>query len=111
VSKNGDEERIPVSSALAEAYALRLANGNLGYHLCPFRYDGLMDRFRSCCEKAGIAGVDLHCLRKTFICRHARADGNPKITQAFARHRDISITLGIYAEVNGLDLAGKADVA
>jgi len=48
--------------------------------------------FRSCCKRAGVEGVVLHDLRRTFGTRMARAGASPWIIQALLGHRSLRTT-------------------
>lgn len=52
--------------------------------------------FRKDARKANIRGVDLHCLRVTFITKLIQAGTNPQTVQRLAGHSNITTTLRYY---------------
>lgn len=50
-------------------------------------------------QKAGIQGVTLHGLRKTFCSMLARHGAHPKEAQTLLGHADVRLTMEIYTEV------------
>ena len=122
IAKNHNEATLPMPKRLVErlkAYkATRKRQGKANADDRIFTtlegtsvYPNLLRKFYGSCKRAKInrKDVDLHSLRKSFIHEHARKDGNPKVTQAFARHERIEITLSVYAEINPLDVKRSAD--
>lgn len=64
----------------------------------------LLRVFKRDLEKAGInSGIDLHCLRVTFITSLARVGVGPRTAQELAGHRDLRTTLSIYTKVEDED--------
>jgi len=52
--------------------------------------------FRKDARKANIRGIDLHCLRVTFITRLIQGGTNPQSVQRLAGHSNITTTLRYY---------------
>lgn len=61
----------------------------------------LLTRFKTTLKKAGLNedGLDIHSLRYTFISSLLRGGANPKVVQRLVGHKNIKITMEIYARV------------
>lgn len=60
-------------------------------------------------KKAGIEGVTLHGLRKTFCSMLARHGAHPKEAQTLLGHADVRLTMEIYTEVQTDQLRKAVD--
>ena len=120
VSKNGDEAILPVPQPLAkrlQQYRAQVERrSRFRRQVMPDRvfmsrkggsiYGTLLRRFYGAVKRSGIdpTGVDLHSLRKTYVSELARKGVPVKVAQQLARHKSITVTLDIYAEVFPCDL-------
>lgn len=116
VSKNGDEDTIPIPRRLAERLRAHKAKG-IGEGLVFINTQGgsiygkLVDRLYRCLRRAEInpAGVDVHALRKTFVTELVRQGLDAKKVQTLARHKTIAMTMEVYAELNPVELVGGVE--
>ncbi len=51
--------------------------------------------------------VDFHSFRKTFTTALTEAGVHPRVVQALARHSRIDLTMGVYTDLERLDLRGS----
>ena len=62
-------------------------------------------KFRALMQECQIEGVHPHTLRHTFCTEMAKAGMNPKALQYIMGHKDIKMTLGYYAHMDGCTAA------
>ncbi len=68
-------------------------------------YEGCLKVFRRSCSKAGIEGVNIHSLRRTFTVRMLEAGASPAVVQRLLGHSTANLTLEVYAKVCAGDLS------
>ena len=69
-------------------------------------YEGCLIVFKRCCAWAGIKGVTIHSLRRSFAVRMLELGASPGVVQRLLGHSTANLTLEVYAKVNTVDLRG-----
>ena len=68
-------------------------------------YEGCLKVFKRCCAWAGIKGVTIHSLRRSFAVRMLELGASPAVVQRLLGHSTANLTLEVYAKVNTDDLS------